>query len=50
MLNYLKKGLLISILIIQNPLFAREFDIKEQQNFFCKLEKLINVFIPEIVH
>lgn len=44
MLNYLKKGLLISILIIQNPLFAREFDIKEQQNFFCKLEKFDQCF------
>lgn len=44
MVNYLKKGLLISILIIQNPLFAREFDIKEQQNFFCKLEKFDQCF------
>ncbi|WP_239423806.1 hypothetical protein [Snodgrassella communis] len=44
MLKYSKKGLLILFLIIQNSIFAKNFDIKEQQKFFCQLEKFDQCF------
>jgi hypothetical protein len=44
MLKYFKKGLLILFLIIPNSIFAKNFDIKEQQKFFCQLEKFDQCF------